>query len=88
MVNLLLQLTRESAQFQLKFGNQGFYQEALDPTIPYQLIRVMLPSDRKVYPEISVGRYGLAIHFSSPNFEGRPVRANHEIQFKLACCTV
>jgi cell division protein ZapD len=85
-VELLLQLTRETGTAQLKFAQQGFYQESLDANIPYQLIRVALPKDRKVYPEISVGRYGLSIHFYSPNFDGRAIKAGHEIPFKLACC--
>lgn len=88
IVNLLLQLTRESSQPQLKFAKQGFYQEALDTGIPYQLIRVMLPDDRKIYPEISVGRHRLSIHFYTPNFEGRAVHVTHEIPFKLACCAI
>lgn len=82
----LLQLTRERAQFQLKFAGQGFYQETLDLATTYQLIRVSLSFDRKVFPEISLGQHHLAIHFFTPNFEGRPLLASHDIQFKLACC--
>ena len=81
-------MTRESASSHLRFANQGFYQESLDPSIPYQLIRVGLPLDRKVFPEISVGRHRLSIHFFLPNFEGRSIRATHDIQFKLACCAL
>lgn len=86
VVNVLLQLARETGKFQLKFATQGFYQETLDLSLPYQLIRVSLPVERKVFPEISVGRHHLAIHFFSPNFEGRALRASHDLQFKLACC--
>lgn len=86
ITNVLLQLARETGKFHLKFATQGFYQETLDLSLPYQLIRVSLPVERKVFPEISVGRHHLAIHFFSPNFEGRPIRAAHDLQFKLACC--
>lgn len=86
IAEVLLKLTRQSGSFHPKFADQGFYQEALTPTVPYQIIRVALPTNRKVFPEISVGRHRLSIHFLAPNFDGRHVRVNHEIQFKLACC--
>lgn len=91
MINLLLQLTRESGKFHRKSALQGFYQEALDPLISYQIIRVLLPYDRKVYPEISVGlhsmgKHRLSIHFFSPDFETGAIQANHDIPFKLCYC--
>lgn len=88
IVTVLLQLIRENTSFQLKFAMQGFYQETLDASIAYQMIRISLPIERKVFPEINFGRNRLAIHFVTPSFDTRPVRATHEIQFKLACCAI
>lgn len=85
---LLLQVTRESGQFQQKFAPKGFYQEALNPNMSYQLIRIHLSGERKVFPEISVGRHQLFVHFFSPNFNSRSVHAIHEVSFKLACCAL
>lgn len=91
MINLLLQVTRESGKFQRKTALQGFYQEALDPLVSYQIIQVLLPFDRKVYPKISVGlhsmgKHRLTIHFFAPDFETGSSRVNHDIPFKLAYC--
>lgn len=94
IVKYLLQITRETGKAQVKFATQGFYQETFDPAIPYQIIRVAVAPDRKVFPEISVGRHRLSIHFYSSNFDatpfvdGRALRAMHDIPFKLACCVI
>lgn len=88
IVKYLLQITRETGKVQVKFATQGFYQETLDATLPYQIIRVAVAPDRKVFPEISVGRHRLSIHFYSPNFESRALRATHDIPFKLAFCVI
>ena len=85
-IKIVMELIRESTKSQIKFAKQGFFQETLDPAIPYQLIRIGLTPDRKVFPEVSVGRHRLSIHFVAPSFESRPGYITHDIQFRLAIC--
>lgn len=86
IANLLLQMIRASSELQNKFANQGFFQQSLSLQIPYQLIRISVSNFIKAYPEISVGRHRLSVHFFTPNFGGRPVHVTNNIPFKLACC--
>lgn len=63
IVKLLLQLTRDSAKPTTKIADRGFYQEALAPDIAYQMFRVELPLELNMFPEISLGRHRLSVHF-------------------------
>jgi cell division protein ZapD len=88
IISLILQLTRDSSEFLPKIAQQGFYQESLTPTTAsYHMIRVSLPTNLNFYPEISVGRHRLSIHFFSPNFESsRTIQINQDVEFLLSCC--
>lgn len=86
IVNVLLRLMRESTDFDVKTAKAGFYQTAFDPSIAYQIIRIIVPSEQLVYPEISVGRHRLTIHFCVLNTEGKANQLQYDIDFSLACC--
>jgi cell division protein ZapD len=88
-VSLILELIRESATPQPEIAVDGFFQRALDCGAPYQLIRVLLPTDCTCFPEISAGKHRFTIHFmeqSDPNC--RAVRSNADMPFELACCAI
>lgn len=86
IVNIILKLVRESTLFKVVDATGGFYQNNLDPNTPYQLIRIKLPPQENVFPEISVGRYRLAIHFFNLDLNGRATQTSSDIKFELACC--
>lgn len=87
IVNLLLQLTRDSTELKLKVAKAGFYQASLDSSIPYQLLRIQLALSRhELYPEISVGRHRLTIHFFELNAAGKSGQTKRDVEFGLACC--
>jgi cell division protein ZapD len=86
IVNLLLQLTRDSGSPKPKVAINGFYQEALSPNIPYQLLRVAIPG-KGVYPDISVGKHRVSVYFFY--FFGskkRSTQITENIPFTLFCC--
>ncbi len=85
-VKLLLQLTRGSANPQPIVALQGFYQQALDANMPCHLVRVTVPVDVTVYPEISVGRHRLSVRFLKLNTADRANQAVDDIKFHLSCC--
>jgi cell division protein ZapD len=87
IVNLLLQLTRDSSEPKERIAVKGFYQEALSPNIPYQIIRIKLPLKYKIYPNISVGRHLVSVHIF--NFNGTSYHAAQcldDINFELTLC--
>lgn len=90
VVSLLLRLTRESSVPTEKYADKGFYQQALDPNLSCEMVRVMLPTMANLYPEISVGRHRLSVRFLEPNCheQGRSKQADSNIKFKLTCCAV
>jgi len=85
-VELSLRLIRQSSAPQLRIAHEGFYQAALDPQLPCQLIRVALSHNAGVYPEISVGRHGLSIRFNTLSLNERPSQAHEDVKFQLICC--
>lgn len=94
IVQLLLELTRNSSNSVWHLAEKGFYQQALDPKMDCQMIRVSVEKQAnpalQIYPEISVGRHRLSIYFHTPNFQdfGRSQKATGNIEFKLTCCSV
>ncbi len=89
IISLLLQITRHNASLQTHQAEQGFFQLTLDPNIQFELIRVMLPADKKIFPEISVGRHRLVVRFLNHDItcRERPPQSRENIAFKLACCS-
>lgn len=88
IIALLLRLTRDSAILQTKTATEGFYQTNLEPTVAYQLIRICLPTTIHLYPEISVGKHRLAIHFFELNPIDKSIQTKADVQFELACCKI
>ena len=88
IVSLLLQLTRESGTLIQQIAQNGFYQEALATNIAYQMIRVAIPKDINIYPEISVGRHRLSVHFYTLNINSCATQTTNDINFELTCCKV
>jgi len=87
-VKMLLQLTRESKQSQGCVAQQGFYQQNLDPNTQGELLRVILPTQLKVYPEISVGRHRISIRFYLENRHSRGKQTEMDVEFRLAYCAI
>lgn len=86
VTSLLLKLTRSSVKPQDEIGHSGFYQTNLDPNSNYQMIRIFIPKNLNVFPEISVGRHRLTIHFLELNVESKSSQTNKDIPFKIAFC--
>lgn len=85
-ISLILKLVREGTAFKEENAAGGFYKANLDPNTSYQMIRTKIPLEKNLYPEISVGRYRLAIHFFTINITGRAIQHPNDVSFELACC--
>jgi len=86
IINLMLKLTRESASFKNTKAIGGFYQSNLEPSMQHQMIRISITPEKALFPEISVGRHRLAIHFFTLDINGRAAQTPDDIVFALACC--
>lgn len=86
ITNLILDITRNSGSFKITKAIGGFYQSNLEPNIQHQMIRTNIELKKHLFPEISVGRHRLAIHFFTMDINGRVAQTPHDIDFELACC--
>lgn len=83
-----LDLIRDSAETEDCIAARGFYQRTLDPNQPNQLIRVLVGQTNECFPEISAGKHRFSIRFlSQQNPDQYPKQVDHDIEFKIACCT-
>ncbi|MEW5757044.1 MAG: cell division protein ZapD [Pseudomonadota bacterium] len=85
---LLISLIRKSAIPKNVEAENGFFQESLDSTTHYQLIRVTLSGEQTLFPEISAGRHRFTVRFMEPSLTQRPQQANRNIRFQLTLCAI
>jgi cell division protein ZapD len=88
-IDLVLGLIRDSATPRQEVARQGFYQQNLELSQPYQIIRVELPANVAWFPEISAGKHRFTIRFlSQPDLDNRARQLQQDIPFRLACCAL
>jgi len=86
-VKLILQVIRDSTDPTEKMAESGFYQKNLDANQTCLMIRVFLPENTNVFPEISAGKHRFTIRFlTACDPSCRPEQNKQNIEFKIACC--
>ncbi|HWP94804.1 MAG TPA: cell division protein ZapD [Gammaproteobacteria bacterium] len=86
-LRLLLMLIRESARPTAAVAVGGMYQMTFDAGPACQLIRVLLPADAGVFPEISGSKHRFTIRFlERAELAQRPRQTARDIAFQLVCC--
>jgi len=85
-IKLLLSLMRSSAHATKAQATAGLYQHILESQSPAQLIRVGLPKESALFPEISGNKHRFAVRFLEPSDSGRPNQTQLDIDFSLICC--
>ncbi len=86
-VTEILWLTRESARPTRQLAAGGMYQQALERNQTPNLIRVLMPRDIDLYPEISGGQHRFTVRFLRWSGTGQRARQTDEdIEFLLALC--
>jgi cell division protein ZapD len=84
----LLWLTRANARAKPERALGGIFQLQFDRENPCQLVRVILPSDSQVFPEISGNQHRCTIRFLSwATVQSRPVHVESDVSFSLSCCS-
>lgn len=86
-INLILSVIRDSTDSIDEVADSGFYQKSLESNQTCLLIRVMLPANSNIFPEISAGKHRFSVRFlKTQNPAHRPEQVKQDINFKLACC--
>lgn len=84
---LALDMIRNSANPLKENAESGFYQKAIDSNLSCQLIRVLLPSASRYFPEISGGKHRFTIRFmEETTTNNRPAQTGNDVDFELHCC--
>jgi len=87
-IALVLNLIRGSAFFEHETAVSGFYQRSLDTQHPCQLLRIALPTDSSVYPEVSGNKHRVNVRFLGFSESNRPKQIVHTLDFDLSCCII
>jgi cell division protein ZapD len=87
-IELMLKLTRESANPTPQIAEHGNYQQTLETSTPYQMIRVWLPAQSPYFVEVSAGRHRLTTRFMEASTTTRPTQTTDNVDFHLSCCAL
>ena len=87
-VELMLKLIRESSEPVQQTAENGNYQQTLESSTPYQLIRVFLPALSPYFVEISGGRHRLTARFMEASMSKRPIQTTDNVSFQISCCAL
>lgn len=88
-VKLIMQLIRNSAIFVYHTASCGFYQTGFKHNANYQIVRIKLPNNVTVFPEISGNKHRITVRFLNFSAEcGRPQQTTEDITFELSCCYI
>lgn len=85
-LQVLLGLLRDSGTPQRMVAPAGQYQQSLPQGKTYQLLRVRIPPDTGLVPEISGHRLMVSIRFMRPDAEGRLRSCGEDTAFELSLC--
>ena len=86
-VTEMLWLIRGSAQPVDKTAINGMYQHRMQKDLTCRLLRVLLPDDSKLFPEISGSQHRFTVRFLEwSSIKNRAVQSGHDVSFLLAVC--
>jgi cell division protein ZapD len=89
VIELVLKTLRDSASATVVVAENGFYQKSLDTRQSTQLLRIMVPVDATMYPEISAGKHRYSVRFMQANpGDAPPTQVKENIEFQLLRCSL
>lgn len=85
----ILSLIRESSSPKMVTATSGLFQQQMDTATQCQLVRVVMPSNATVFPEISGGKHRFTVRFyEQMKTAVRPVQSSEDVRFELQCCGI
>ena len=89
VIELILQVIRDSASDKTVVAEKGFYQQSLDPKKSTQLIRISIDAAKNIYPEISAGKHRYSVRFLEPQSDEKmPGQVKNNVEFLLSRCSL
>ena len=89
VIDLILGSIRDSATPQRVIAENGFFQQSLDPQQSNQLLRISIPADFQIYPEISAGKHRYSVRFLDPQpIDSVPSQVKEDVPFMLSRCSL
>jgi len=86
-VTEVLWLIRESAQPMDKMAINGMYQHNMQKDAHCRLLRINLPDNSTLYPEISGSQHRFTVRFLEwSTIDSRAVQTGHDVGFQLSIC--
>ncbi len=83
----LLWLTRQNGRTREELAVGGVFNVTFDRETPYQLLRISLPPEFALFPEISGSHYRCNMRFLEwHGIEQRSTQAEADVPFTLICC--
>lgn len=83
----VLWLIRESAQPTDKLAINGMYQHNMQKSAHCRLLRINLPNDSSLYPEISGSQHRFTVRFLEwSTLDARAAQTGHDVPFQLSVC--
>jgi len=84
----LLWLTRQNTKRKSEVAVGGIFQLQFDRENPCQLVRVTLPADTDLFPEMSGSQHRCTVRFLNwTDATSRPTHVERDVQFWLTCCS-
>lgn len=88
-LSYLLNLTRQSSIPKEELAVKGLFHRNLNPQHPSQIVRISVPRDLGVFPEVSAGKHRVNVRFLKPDFAGHsPTQSLTDVGFEFSCCSI
>jgi cell division protein ZapD len=88
IIELYLMIIRNSSLRRYEVvAEKGYYETIFDSSNEIQLIRVLLTDELNAYPEMSIGKHRMSIHFQTTTAEqSRPTKVKDDVPLVLELC--
>jgi cell division protein ZapD len=87
-ITVVLALIRESHLFEPINAHSGAFEKVLDPKVPCQMLRIIVPPHYPVYPEVSGSKHRAHIRFLEYANTGRPQQTQLDIECEVSFCVL
>lgn len=89
VIELILKTLRDSASAMQVVAENGFYQQPLDTKQSTQLLRISVPVEVPMYPEVSAGKHRYSVRFMRVGTgDAPPTQVKENIEFLLSRCSL
>lgn len=86
-VTEVLWLTREATEPVERVAGGGLYQHTLDRNEQMNLVRVLVPANAGIYPEVSAGQHRFTVRFVKwQGVDARATQVTQDVRFLLGVC--